>query len=277
MSEVTETQTKLVAHQVELERLFSKNQLIPRIRSEFQNFKEFNFTEYMISKEIPVPFGMDLLVQMVIHKRANLQTLIGLLYHHFGNGQTTADMLVKAAKADLVDYSPNLRVFVLKFNISQDVQDELDLFQYPLPMVVEPKRIANNRQTGYFMGNGSVILKNNHHEDDVCLDHLNRLNQIRLTINLGTAQMVKNKWRNLDKPKEGETKESFLERKRAFEKYDSKAREVMTLLTQHGDCFYLTHRYDKRGRTYCQGYHVNYQGTPWNKAVIEFADKELVE
>ena len=43
-----------------------------------------------------------------------------------------------------------------------------------------------------------------------------------------------------------------------------------------GNHFYLTHRYDKRGRTYAQGYYINPQGNEWNKAVLEFADKEIV-
>jgi DNA-directed RNA polymerase len=43
------------------------------------------------------------------------------------------------------------------------------------------------------------------------------------------------------------------------------------------DTIYLTHRYDRRGRIYCTGYHVNEQGTDYHKAVLEFADKELVE
>jgi DNA-directed RNA polymerase len=43
-----------------------------------------------------------------------------------------------------------------------------------------------------------------------------------------------------------------------------------------GNEFYLTHRYDKRGRCYAQGYHVNPQGNDWNKAVIELAEKEVV-
>jgi DNA-directed RNA polymerase len=42
------------------------------------------------------------------------------------------------------------------------------------------------------------------------------------------------------------------------------------------DRFYLTNKYDKRGRTYSQGYHVNPQGADWNKGVIELADKELI-
>jgi DNA-directed RNA polymerase len=62
-----------------------------------------------------------------------------------------------------------------------------------------------------------------------------------------------------------------------FEKYDRTAKDVITALSIHTDGFYLTHKYDKRGRVYCQGYHINYQGAPWNKATIQLADKELVE
>ena len=124
---------------------------------------------------------------------------------------------------------------------------------------------------------GSIILRNNHHNDDVCLDHINRVNKIRFVINTDTATMVKNKWRNLDKPKEGETKEDFEKRKKAFEKYDRTAKDVISLLVKEGNEFHLTHKYDKRGRIYCQGYHVSYQAAPWNKAVIEFADQEIIE
>ena len=141
-------------------------------------------------------------------------------------------------------------------------------------MIVKPMPVTNNKETGYITGRGSIILRNNHHEDDVCLDHINRMNSIKFTINPNTAKMVKHTWRNLDKPKDGETKEDFQKRKRAFEKYDRTAKEVIGMLT---DEFYLTHKEDKRGRTYCQGYHVTYQGAAWNKAVIEFAEKELIE
>lgn len=271
------THQTLVDHQVELEKLFSKNQLTTRIRNEFLNCEDANFTQYLLEKKIPTNFGMDLLVQMALHKRASLQTLIGILYHHFNDAQMTADMLLSACMADIMDWDPTLKLFVVKFEISQDVQDELDRFQYPLPMVVEPRPLKKNRDIGYYLNTGSVILKNNHHEDDVCLDHLNRANAVEYTVNADTAQMIKNKWKHLDKPKECETREDFEKRKKAFNKYDRTAKDVMAVLMEHSDRFYLTHKYDKRGRVYCQGYHVNYQGTPWNKAVVEFADKELVE
>ena len=267
----------LIAHQRELEKLFNKNQTITRIKSEFMDCKAFDFCAYMEQKKIPTGFGLDLLVQMALHKRCQLPTLVGLMDKHFNNVQQTADMLHKAAEADLVNWSPHLNIFIVQFTISDDVQAELDRFQYPLPMVVRPKTVKNNRDIGMLTSGGSLILKNNHHEDDICLDHINRMNSIEFTINFHVADMVKNQWKGLDKPKVGETRDDFQRRKRAFEKYDRTAREVMKIITHHQNKFHLLHKYDKRLRTYCQGYHTNYQGAPWNKAVVEFANKEIIK
>lgn len=267
--------------QVELEKLFSNNQLMPRVRREFTECPDFDFAGYITGRGIPEEFGISLLVQMALHKRTTLQTLVGCLKHHFKDSskpcQDTADMILKCAEADLVDYAAGLKLFIVKFTISADVQEELDRFQFPLPMVVEPRQVRSNRETGYLTSKGSIILRDNHHDEDVCLDHINRVNQTRFTINTDTATMVKNKWRNLDKPKEGETKEEFDKRRKAFEKYDRTAKDVIKLLGDEGDHFYLTHAYDKRGRIYACGYQVNYQGAAWNKAVINFADKEYIE
>lgn len=267
--------------QIELEKLFSNNELMPRMRREFTDCPDFDFSRHIEEHGIPVKFGIDLLVQIALHKRAGIETMVGCLKHHFEHSPTpcqdTADMILRCAEADLIDYAVQLRLFVVKFTISADVQEELDRFQFPLPMVTEPKPVRTNRETGYLTSKGSIILKDNHTEEDVCLDHINRVNQTRFTINTETASMVKNRWRNLDKPKEGETKEDFDKRRKSFEKYDRTSREVIKLLTAESNHFHLTHRYDKRGRIYCMGYHVNYQGAPWNKAVTEFADKELID
>lgn len=266
---------KKLAHQEKLEQLFSKNQLIPRITAEFTATKEF--TDFFKQVGIPEAFGITCLVQMALHKRANIPTMVGLLRHHAGSGQATMDLLQKMLNCELIYWDRVTQMFVVRFTISQDVQDQLDKFQFPLPMVVEPKEVKSNKDTGYLCNRGSVILKNNHHDDDVCLDHLNRVNKIPFKIDEVVTLMVRNKWRNLDKAKEGESKDDFKKRVRAFEKYDKTAKDVIGLLTQQGNHFYLTHKYDKRGRIYCQGYHVTYQGAPWNKAVIAFANEEIIE
>lgn len=262
--------------QTELEALYSKNQTLKRIRLEFLE-SEVDFIGYFNELDINPDFALDLLVQMVLHKRTTLPILVAILRPHFGDTQRTVDEIKRAAEADLVDWSPTLQQFIVKIDITPDVQAEIDQYQYPLPMIVKPRLVRDNRDTGYMLSSGSIILRKNHHDDDVCLDHINRMNRIRFSLDQDTARMIRNRWRNLDKPKTGETDNEFKKRVRAFEKYDRSSRAVMTKLLQYGNDFYLTHKYDKRGRSYCQGYHVNYQGAPWNKAVIELADKELVE
>lgn len=269
-----------LAHQHLLEQLFNKNQTISRIREEFQECKEFNFTAYMEEKGLNPAFGMDLLIQMVLHKQTTIPVMVGILRHHLGTSkdklQQCADLIEKAIDIGLVKWNPDTRKLVVKFNITADIQRDLDRFQYPLPMIVEPLDVTHNKEDGYLTTKGSLLLKKAHHDDDICLDHINRSNKIKFVINDDTATMVKNKWRNLDKPKAGESHFDFQKRLKAFHKYTTVSLEVIRLLVQEGKEFYLTHKYDKRGRTYCQGYHISYQGSPWSKAVIELADAELV-
>ena len=269
----------LLEHQLKLEELFNKNQIISRVKQEFLDFQDGMLLDYMKQHDINEELGLDLLVQMVLHKRTTMSTIVGILRRHYVGpdaSQLACNEVAKCIQAQLVFWNSSTKQLIVKINISDDVQADIDRFQFPLPMVIRPRKVEDNRDTGYLLTRNSIILRKNHHEDDVCLDHINRVNRIRFCINFDTANMIANRWRNLDKPKQGETKADFDKRVKAFDKYDRTAREVMDLLLKHGNLFYLTHKYDKRGRVYCQGYHVNYQGAPWNKAVIELADKEIV-
>jgi hypothetical protein len=272
----------MIELQIETEKLFHRNQLFPRIKAEFLACAKPDFRKRMLDHRIDPDFGFDLLVQMALHKRAGLPVLVGILRKHFKGdslcSQRTADELLKAAEADLVDWDPLTRQFVVKYEMSQDVQDDLDRYQYPLPMVVEPRELKTNHDTGYYTSCNSVILRDNHHELDVCLDHLNRMNRIRFRIDVQVAQTIQHRWKSLDKPKPDEELDDYRRRVKAFEKYDRTVHDVLFHLNlATGNEFYLTHKYDKRGRSYCQGYHVNYQGATWNKAVVTFADAEVVQ
>ena len=268
-----------IQSQIELERLYHKNQLLPRMR---QEFTEPSVIDHCELTEMPVPFVIDLLAQIALHKRANVETMVGILHRHFPNEadpyQACADMLYKAVEADFVDWNELSQQFVFKVDVLDETKVELERFQYPLPFVVEPKPLTRTIDTGYYASTGSIILRNPAPDYDVCLDHINRVNKTKLRINSDTARMVKNEWRNLDKPKAGEDVAEFEKRVKAFEKYDRVSRDVMETIcmVDEDSGFWLTHKYDKRGRTYAQGHHVQYQGTPWNKAVVEFFDKELV-
>ena len=265
--------TKLRDRQIEIEEFLSKYQLMDRIIHEFESSEELML--FINSTGIPSDFVLSLLAQMHLHKRCDLPTLLGTLRSQCETAQEVANLIELCQKAGLVTWDNEYEIFIVVIEIPQEVQEALDRFQYPLPMIVEPEEVKNNSQSGYITTNKSIILKNNHHNGDVCLDHINRMNKIKLVINKDTVNMVHNEWRNMDKPKEGESKEDFKKRKRAFEKYDRTAHTVIDIVTEQADWFHLTNRFDKRGRTYSQGYHINIQGTAWNKAVVEFYDGEV--
>ena len=264
--------------QIELEKMYSKSQLLDTIR---QEFIEARFENALAEKDIDTDFGIEFLTQLYLHKRADIPTLVGLLKRFFEGysetpAQACADEIYKMCVANFADWSGVAQSVIMKYNITADVQERIDLFQYPLPMVEEPMEVTNNRMTGYQTIRGSLILKKNHTEDDICLDHINRVNSIPLAINADVVAFVDNQWKNLDHKKIDESDEDYKSRVKAFEKYTSSSKDVIAGIMAQGDRFWMTHKYDKRGRTYCQGYHVTYQGNDWSKACIQFADKELI-
>jgi hypothetical protein len=263
-------------HQLHLEKLYDKHQLLPRVRTAFRECTGRNFVELAEQEELNVDFTIDLLAQMAVHKRTTVPTIVGCLRHHFDTVQKVASELERAVDANFVSYSSPDKQLIVIYDISPHLQAELEKYQYPLPMVVPPKELQHNLDSGYLTGKSSVILRDNHHDDDVCLDHLNRMNQIAMSLNLDVAKTIQNKWKGLDKKAEDETWEDFKKRQKAFSKYDRVSKDVMRILLKEGNKLYLTHKYDKRGRTYCMGFHITYQGTDWNKAVIELHEKELI-
>ena len=269
--------SSMLEFQIEIEQLFHKNQLFTRIKGDFQECTDPDFGAMMDKAGFDREFGWDFLVQMALHKRATLPTMAGILMRHFdGDAQRTVNAIEAAVRADLGNWSPLSKVFIVRWDISQDIQDDIDRYQYPLPMVVEPRILRTNKDTGYYTSHNSVILRDNHHDEDVCLDHLNSINRIKFRLNQDVAGTIQNRWRHLDKPKIDEDISEYQKRVKAFEKYDRTAHDVLNHLglSNEGE-FWLTHKYDKRGRTYCQGYHVNYQAACWNKAVVEFANQEV--
>lgn len=262
-------------YQLKLEELYDKHQLMPRVRKYFKDKRDIPFLEFMRKLGIPEDFGWDMLAQIAVHKRCDVPTMVSCLRRHCETAQEVADILERAVRANFLMFQDG--TFIVAYEIPPDLQRELDMFQYPLPMVVEPRELVDNLSTGYLRGKGSVILRDNHHDRDVCLDHLNRMNKVALSLNVDVARSIQNKWRGLDKKKEDETWDDFQQRQKAFDKYCKVADHVIDIMVNAGNSFYLTYKYDKRGRSYPQGHHINPQGTDWNKAVIELSDKEQIE
>lgn len=262
-----------------VEQIFNARQTPRLLRKELLGSAEV--VARVQASELDQEFALDLLAQMILCKRATVPQLVGQLRHHFARManpfQACADALLTAAERDLVDYDPERQQFILVFDLDEATHALLRQYQYLPPMLVPPLEVTDNRGSGYLtIRTDSLLLKDNHHEGDLCLDHLNRCNRIAFSVNTEVVRTIRNQWKHLDKPKDGESFQDYQQRLKAFERYERDSFFTIALMQEMGNRFYLTHKYDKRGRTYCQGYHITYQGNQWNKAVIEFATPTLI-
>lgn len=260
--------------QIDLETLYSKYQLMDVLRSEF---KEYLLTKFQ-ENNVNFKFYIDVMVQIYLHRQADVETMVGILYPTHGNTpQIVADKLLHAVELDLLDYNTDTGNFIVIYSVSDEIVDMLDRYQYPLPMVVEPKEVTNNYETGYHTISNSIVLNGSSYfnNKDMCLDHINRANSVPLELDF---KVITSKEGRYKKPRR-KVDESFEEHKKRVRQSDifySTSYDVMETLESLSDRLWLNVRYDRRGRSYSSGYHINYQGTDFNKAVLQLSEKEVL-
>jgi hypothetical protein len=261
-----------VETQTDLETVFSKYQQLPVLRAEFEAVVED------LDDEPGKKFLVDMLVQIYLHRQADPTTMVGVLSPKYGTPQEVADLLMAAAEADYIDYDGDKKRFSVIFDITDDIVAMLDRYQYPLPMVYKPNEVTDNRSTGYETITNSVVLNGSKYFDDkdMCLDHLNRANSVALTLDLSVIKSAEGKFL-IPKRKIGEDFDEHRKRLRQANIFYDTSVEVMEGLLEVSDELFMTHRFDRRGRCYSSGYHVNPQGTDFNKAVLQLGKKELVK
>lgn len=269
--------TNTLADQIELEQLFNNNQTIKRL------VKEYGIKEIQSIAEknnLDVNFVLNMLAHIYVHKQANLSTMIGLLKNHFKTLQECADALYKAAEINLINWYPKREIFGEAISLPSYIAEEINKYQFPLPLIIHPKKVKRNKDTGYFSEfteYGSIILNGHYHEFDVNLDHINRINSVKLSLNSAIAHKIKNNWKNINARKASESDNDYHKRLKNFVKYNKATYDIINGMVMLGNCIYITNKYDKRGRCYAVGYHINPQGNCWNKATIEFYNKEKVK
>lgn len=153
--------------------------------------------------------------------------------------------------------------------LPQELKDFIRDSEYLPPMLCEPRKLVNNYSSGYLTHNDSLILGNgNHHNGDICLDVLNKKNSTPLKLCVEFISKYEE-----EPNKDFETPEQ----REQWSNFKRQSYEFYTLMAQQGNKFYLTHKVDKRGRIYAQGYHISTQSTSFKKAIIELFQEEVVE
>lgn len=186
--------------------------------------------------------------------------------------KTSAEMLAVLCETNLFDIYKDHKYDSLKFKMNYELSPQLQKFiketKYLPPTIVEPDEIKSNYDSDGLTTKGSMILgKGNHHDEELCLDSLNLFNQIPLTLNVDLLM-------SFSEQKPGEFTNEDHEQQ--WFRFVNQSYQIYKELIQAGNQFYLYHKNCKRGRTYSQGYHVNTQGNKFRKAIIEFAEQEVV-
>ena len=186
--------------------------------------------------------------------------------------QTVAEVLAVLCLTDAFDITKADRfaslMLVSRLHLPPELIKYIEQSEYLPPMVCEPLELKGNYDSGYLGHRDSLILGNgNHHSGNICLDVLNKVNRVALKLDVDfLLSLEEEPTFELD---DAQKRDLWLDFKR-------KSSEFYLLMHECGNEFYLTHKVDKRGRIYAQGYHINTQGTAYKKASIELSKQELV-
>lgn len=209
---------------------------------------------------------------------------------------TMAEMLTIVAATDVYDITKagasSSLMFSSRIRLPDELVEYIEHSEYLPPMVCEPKVITSNYESGYLTHNDSLILgKGNHHEGDICLDVINLVNKVPLSLDTEFLSVHEEtpkeitvegmKMRALKKRGEilddVEAKERVAKAMENWDAFKLQSYKFYSLMQQQGNRFWITNKVDKRGRLYAQGYHISPQGASFKKAMLEFADKKPVE
>ena len=252
--------------QKELEALHNKNLLWNRVFTEIKSDKDL--MEVIENSDSDTSLAVKAIAYLAVYKRLEVTTLVAMLFKpNKDNLDNICREVEKLVQNKLVNYDVNEHKVIVKFELEDEAQKEIDAFQYPLPLICKPKLIRHNFSSAYYKKNKqSVLLNKKTTEKDVDLEHLNLMNQTAFTINLEILKKVSNTWSPSGKWTQ-----------RQINRFNSGAEIAQKIMQDTGNKFYFSHRYDYRGRTYCEGYYLNYQGNDYCKSILELANKEIIE
>lgn len=179
----------------------------------------------------------------------------------------------------LVEGKSNYQLLT-KFKFNKETQAKVDKFKYLNPMLVQPLKVNqknNNRGSGQLtIATDNLILGGVYHNNYVCTDTLDYLNSVCLELNEEVIRTYRNEWKDLESPKDNETQSDYEKRVASFEHYEKGCYQTFAEMISNDNTFWLTHKYDKRGRVYCQGYYISYQGNSYAKAILQSKNKERI-
>ena len=190
--------------------------------------------------------------------------------------QTCADVLWLINQTDLIliDIVNDTRYIQSNMELPDELGNRLTIMCVLPPMLVKPRTLRHNKSCGYLTINkDSLILgdKENYHEESISLDVLNTLNSQALCLDLDICYKFQKEFKSeFDKDTD-----EYLNQRKTYERAKEQFEFFRDKIQDH--TIHFTHKVDKRGRVYSQGYTFNFQGSSYEKACINLKTKEFVE
>ena len=294
-----------VSAQLDVEKLYSKSNIKKAIRKDIEEteelmekvaqgvelLEEYVSQTYYDSKNRRIAYFSTLdfkevvmdvfIVTIQLNQPMLFTNIVGQLAESLGftvkgdGVKTIAEVLAILCETDVYDIFKDDKYDSLKIKSNYGLPDQLVRFihqtKYLPPMICNPKTVHKNSDSAYLSTKSSLILgRGTYHNEEICLDSINKFNQIPLTLNVELLKTYS----------EEPTSPAILEDADKYRQWEEMVRDSYVVykdLVKQGNEFYLTHKVDKRGRTYCCGHHISTQGNSFRKAIVDLADKEVID
>jgi len=152
---------------------------------------------------------------------------------------------------------PNIKSL---FTLSKDTIEYIQGKMYIPPQLIPPREWISNTEGGFQSFDSHIQLGKFPNNEIQCLDTINYLQSIPLKLD----SYITNMEEEPNKELVGESLEQFdshvKQAKKLYREYESKP-------------FHFIWKYDKRGRIYSLGFHINIQAYGYKKACISLANK----
>jgi hypothetical protein len=161
-----------------------------------------------------------------------------------------AEAIAVISKSGLIDIEQVDDYYIVSTQYALD-----DPFPVPDKHVPVFAGVKRERKT-MILGN-----KFKQHDGNLCPKHIATMDSIKLSLEKRIIETYIE-----DSPEEDAVTGSGWKESRAM--YDR--------VFANGNVFTLQHNYDTRGRCYCEGYYINYQGSSYKKAIVQLHEKEII-
>lgn len=216
------------------------------------------------------------LVTLIVHKRGSVEAIWGLLrYQDKENPQAVLDAILWCIQLELCKTTDS--ELLVKYQLSEEHQKQLSMFSFPLPSVIPMKKVKSINDSPYSTIKTGCILLNQVNPDkdkEYSLDVVNKMQEMTFKVNETVAKQADDHWDVTGTIREGESYKTFKQRVEQFDEFSSKTMEVIERMKDLPLHFQV--KYDKRGRNYTLGYHLNPQGKEYQKAILELYNAERV-